>query len=318
MKNQIILFMLILISFGCQAIAKAEDHSSVTPVIFGVYPMSLYDFDAKRENFKINFYAWWRTKDKDFHPEKSVEIMNAIKYKAVLSNRDKNGDEYYTTVHYYATIHQYWDPKNFPFDHQTLLISLEDQNDAKHVVFEPDYEQSGIHHEFEIPNWKILNFQLHKSVTHYNSNFGDISTPKGIYSRLTMQIDLKHEGWVSYFNYFIAFFVTSFLSLLVFFMEKESVEVKMLILVSAIFAFIGNKYVLDTVISDVAGYSLTNLIQVATFVALFCGIVFLLLDKNMAEKHYKKRVFMIHLIGYILACSYVVAVSVATYFAVIS
>ncbi len=299
-------------------ILSSESRAAPNVVIFGLYPTALYDFDAKHNSFKIDFYAWWRTKDKNYQPEKSIEIVNAEKYSSKFGIRAKNGFEYFTNVHYYAKIRHDWDPRNFPFDHQTLTVSLEDFDDLQHVVFEPDYEQSAIHPEFTIPNWKILNFELHKTVTHYNTNFGDTATPKGQYSRLTMQIDIKHDGWVSFFNYFIAFFVTAFLSSLVFFLEKESLEVRMLIILSAVFAFIGNKYVLDTIIADAGSYSLANVIQIATFILMFISILFLISEKNMSKRYERQRILINHIVGYVATVLYVICVSMATYFAVIS
>lgn len=287
-------------------------------VIFGVYPVALYEFDTKQNTFKIEFYAWWRTKDKNYEPEKSVEIINAEKYSSKFGKRAQNGDEYFTFVHYYATIRQYWNPRNFPFDHEALQVGLEDFSDMHYVVFEPDYEQSAIHSELSIPNWKILNFELSKSISLYNTNFGDISAPKGLHSRLTFQIDIKHDGWEAYFNYFIAFFVTAFLSALVIFLEKERLEVKLLVILSAVFAFIGNKYVLDSILTDVAAYSLANLIQLATFFILFFSIIFMFCLEKVPKDLVKRRQRIARLVGYLVSLIYIICVGIATYCAVIS
>ena len=67
--------------------ASASEPEIVT---FGVYPVSIYDLDPANSSFTINFYAWWRTKDKAYNPAKSVEIVNSRDYSIKFAETDKS------------------------------------------------------------------------------------------------------------------------------------------------------------------------------------------------------------------------------------
>ena len=181
-------------------------------VTFGVYPVALYDMDPVNSSFNISFYAWWRTKDKNYKPETSIEIVNSRDYTSKLGEKGKNGNEYYTYVHYYAKIHHVWDSKNFPFGHQYLDVKFEDFSDASLILFDPDYEKSSLHSELVLPGWKIVGFNLQKSITEYTTNFGDTNSPNSKYSRITFSIEIKRNGWRLYMSYFIGFFMAGVLA----------------------------------------------------------------------------------------------------------
>jgi hypothetical protein len=240
--------------------------------IFGVYPVGLWDFDFARKTFKISFYAWWRTKDPDYHPEKSVEITNATEYYSKFGQSGKNDDEYYTYLHYYATIQKNWNFKFFPFDRQFLEVRLEDFADINHVEFEPDYKQSHLHNELFLPGWELNDIKLKKSVTRYATNFGDISTEDGYFSRLTFLIDIKRHGWQPLFNYFIGFFISFCLCAMIFFVEITNLNARASLSLGGIFTAVGNKYILDQVIPLTGEFSLADAVQTATFSVILLSV----------------------------------------------
>jgi hypothetical protein len=240
--------------------------------IFGVYPVGLWDFDFAKKTFKISFYAWWRTQDPAYHPEKSVEITNATEYSSKFGKSGKNKDEYFTYIHYYATIQKSWDFKFFPFDHQFLEVRLEDFADINSVEFEPDYDKSHLHNELILPGWEVRDLILKKSVTHYATNFGDISTKDGYYSRLSFLIEIKRQGWQPLFNYFIGFFIAFCLCAMIFFVEITNLNARASLSLGGIFTAVGNKYILDQVIPLTNSFSLADAFQIATFSIILLSV----------------------------------------------
>ena len=143
MKALLIRVIILFLPLFCYAANQKADI-----VTFGVYPVSIYDLDPANSSFNISFYAWWRTKDKNYKPESEIEIVNAQDYTYKFGSTGKVGDEYYTYVHYYAKIYHPWISKNFPFGRQFLTVKLEDFKDIKLVEFEPDRDHRyllGIH-----------------------------------------------------------------------------------------------------------------------------------------------------------------------------
>jgi hypothetical protein len=286
---------------------------------FGVYPALLWDFDLSKNTFKISFYAWWRTHDPNYQPEKSIEIINATDYYSKFGRKGKNDNEYFTYAHYYATVQKNWDTRFFPFDRQILEVKLEDFQDAHYVIFEPDILQSHLHKELVLPGWQVEGLKLEKSMTSYATNFGDTSVKNGKYARLTFHIDIKREGWRSYFNYFIGFFVAFFLCAMIFFVDPGNINARANLSLGSIFTAVGNKYVLDQKLPFTSLFTLYDAIQAATFCVIVLSILsFILIHDLLKDMGLKKARTINGLLAVIIVTLYLVYVGVWTFAAVVS
>lgn len=285
--------------------------------LMGVYPVHLYDFDLAKNTFKVSFYAWWRTSNKSYAPEKSVEIVNATEYYSKFGTRGQNGDEFFTYVHYYATILHPWNMRYFPFDRQFLEVRLEDFADINAVVLTPDRDQSFIHPELRLDGWDVIGMQLKDSVTRYLTNFGDKSTEKGLYSRITFQIEIKRQGWRTYFNNFIGFFVAMFLSLMIYFVHPNDLSSRANLSLGGIVTSVGNKYVIDQRLPITAEFTLADTIQIATFLMISVTILNFIVLKRFEERLTIQQISKLnYAIGILAALIYVVWVGAHTYIAV--
>lgn len=288
---------------------------------FGVYPVSFFDFDLSRRSFKTSFYAWWRTANKDYKPDKSVEITNATDYYSKFGAIGKNGDEYFTYVHYYATIRQNWNIKHFPFDRQFLEVRMEDFADINYVAFEPDLEYSHLHSELWQEGWDIIGLNLKKSTTEYQTNFGDISTPRGEYSRLTFVYEIKRQGWRPFFNYFIGFFIAFFLCNMIYLVNPRDLTARANLSLGAIVTSVGNKYILDQVLPITSQVTLADAIQITTFIMISTAILsFILMDRFARDRGWtvERLKYINRIIGVVSLFVYISVVGVNTYQAIIS
>ncbi len=303
------------------SIITKEKPKNAYKTYFGVYPVGLYDFDLSHRNFKISFYAWWRTENKNYRPEKSVEITNASDYHSKFGTFGKNGNEYFTYIRYYATILHDWDIKHFPFDRQFLDVRMEDFADIDYVVFEPDEKESHIHKELTLQGWDIIGLRLKKSTTQYETNFGDSSTPHGEFSRLTFVIEIKRQGWRPFFNYFIGFFIAFFLCNMIYLVHPKDLSARASLSLGAIVTSVGNKYVLDQILPNTSQFTLADAIQITTFVMITIAILsFILMDILAREKGWDmdrlKRINRV--VGAVSMIVYVSMVGYNTYQAIIS
>jgi len=307
------LIILLFLSYSVSA-------KTTTPneVIFGVYPMNIYELDQSNNSFGISFYAWWRTKDKNYRPDNSIEIVNARTYTSKFGGHDLTANgEYYTFVHYYAKIHHDWNLKYFPFGHQYLQVKLEDFEDTKHIVFSPDLEDSRFHSEFQLPGWKILGMSIKKTTTTYDTNFGNINAPKGLFDRITLIIEVKREGMRVFISYFIGFFMAGLLAHILYLMNTFPYPARATIFAGGIFSFIGNKYTIDQKLPLTSDFTLADSIQAATFVVLFAAIIVSIIIEllNKTPQQKQKLSWIAGLISLIV---YITYITVNTYIAVIS
>lgn len=301
-----------------QIVVKPKPSKPFSTLI-GVYPVSIYDLNLAQKSFGISFYAWWRSTDPTYHPDTSVEITNAIDYHSKFGTYGKNGDEYFTYVHYYATIQKDWDVRYFPFDHQKLEVRLEDFYDENYVIFEPDLQKSHIHEELTLPGWHIKGLELKKSTTLYNTNFGDASVENGNYSRLTFFIDIKRDGWRSYFNYYVGFFVAFFLCCMIFFVDSENINARASLSLGSIFTAVGNKYVIDQLLPFTSEFTLSDAIQAATFCVITLSILsYILLHELVIEFGRKKIIWINRTLSMICILGYIVYIGLWTFLAYLS
>lgn len=294
--------------------AWAENPDVVT---FGVYPLSIYDVDPANGTFSISYYAWWRTTDKNYDPENSIEIVNARDYTFKFGSKGKVGNEYYTYVHCYAKIHQPWDSKNFPFGRQFLTVKMEDFSDINKIVFKPDYKKSKLHSEFTMPGWNIIGMRLVESVTHYATDFGTANIDGSSYSRLSFIIEVKRNGWKLYASYFIGFFMAGILVHILYTMSSLPFAARATVFVGGVIAFIGNKYIIDPRLPPTSSYGLADAVQMITFLTIVISIITSIsLELKYADE--RKRATASLIIGAISLICYVLYVIIYTWRAVVS
>ena len=303
-------------------VLESIQNNKTSHVLFGIYPVYLYDFNMLQGKYSISFYAWWRTTKKDYDPSKSVEITNAANYHSKIGMLNKKiGDQYVTYVHYYADMYKNWDIKKFPFDHQYLDVRLEDFADINNVVFLPDLKQSNLHSELILRGWSIVNFYLKDSITRYNTNFGDISTKEGLYSRLTFVIEIKRQGWRLFFNYFAGFFIAAFLCFMVYLVQPggSGMSIRSSLALGAVFSFVGNKYILNQVLPFTTDFTLNDAIQLATFILIFITVLYyVLIDAYMHDKNIVSYRIINYILGTLFILIYMGYIATNTYFAIIS
>lgn len=312
-----LLFLIFILYYSLAAYA-ANAINKPDQVDFGVYPVAIYNLDPLDNSYSISFYAWWRTTDGNYHPESGIEIVNAREYSYKFGGHGLNKDgKYYTFVHYYAKINHPWDIKYFPFGRHHLQVRMEGFNDIYSVRFTPDLADSRIHSEIKIPGWDIIGMTLKKSVITYDTNFGDADAPKGLYDRLTMDIELKRQGFRVYISYFVGFFMAGVLAHILYLMTSIPYPARATIFVGGIFSFVGNKYVIDQRLPLTSDFTLADGIQAATFMVLFVAIlvsILLELLKFPEQKHRKVSI----IIGSISGVCYISYIAEFTIRAILS
>ncbi len=288
-------------------------------VLMGIYPVMLNDFDLSHNSFKVSFYAWWRSQNKEYAPHKTVEITNALDFQSKFGASGQYKDKYFTYIRYYATILHNWDMRYFPFDHQRLVVALEDYADIQKIMFAPDHQQSALHSELNLKGWRVLGFHLEDSITTYTTNFGDPSTKKGQYSRLSFVIDIKREGVRLFFNYFIGFLVAFFLCTVIFIVDPREIGARTSLSLGATFTAIGNKYILDQILPFTTSFTLADAIQSATFLMIIAAVTMIVYTNQFIQKRrYEGAINASHRMGISAVTAYVVFVGYYVYIAAAS
>lgn len=262
----------------------------------GLFLTQLYDLDMPRRSFNATFWAWFLHTNENYKPIDTVEIVNAknstIRFPSVTPENDvlwegEKSKLFWTQGKYAATLSQDWDITKFPFDQQTLKIMFEDaQNDATQTVFVADSDNSKIDDAVKVPGWQIVSFDVKSGDAVYNTTYGDPTLQgNSTYSRITASILVKRDGIRLLGSMFIGFFVAFCLTFLTYFLDTEFMAGSRIGLCGgAIFASVGNKFVVDTSLPPASTFTLADAIEASTFCAIVFAILIVVLVRATQDR----------------------------------
>ena len=312
MKTCYFVFFAILIHVSMFARAEPAPLNASGPEVIkcGVLPTALYDFDNVNNEFSSSFYLWCNSKNPDFKINKTLEITNALKFKAKFADLSKRGETYLTTMRFFAKVYHEWDMTNFPFDRQTLKIHLEDglhDTDSLSFVADPS---SHVSRDVILDDWELENFKLTSEPHVYHTSFG-LQKEQSAFSRMTLTFEIKRKGWRNFVNYFLGFFVAILLSLLACFVKSERFS----IILGAVFSLIGTKFVLDQTLPAAGGLALSDHLELASFTFVLATALLVAIESRQ-EDNAGKRLSAVNL-GLVAAlfCAYLAYVGVHVFVA---
>ncbi|MEL5280749.1 hypothetical protein PTR01_20865 [Serratia bockelmannii] len=301
----------LLIALGLAGHVRAAENIPPTPrtperIVVGMYPMVINGFDTRADSVKMNFYAWFKKKG---NPYKSgeIEIINSPDAMVIGSVDGENAKEgeHFSTLHYQATLDHHWDFKNYPFDHQVFDVIFEASDPIDSTVLLPDTEQSVANANIKLQNWTFLKHDVVSSFVRYNTNFGDTSSFANSYSRVKFSYEYQHDGWRLFFNLFSAFFVCAIFCVLTNLFNDTEIQLQLIL--TAVIGFIGNKYIVDSIVPEVSYFTLSDAIQVATFSTMLIaltGVVIGIYMKGPVKRVVNIGVAMFSSMGYVGYISY--------------
>lgn len=273
-------FMLFLV-LGARAevVEYANDKRIKIPV--GIYITSLYDLDIPAKKFTVS--AWiWSTYDPALLPEdykfyNKIEITNARTW-SIIENENFSINNSDGTVHtmtkFTAEINQDWDVKYFPFDKQDMTIHIESiELDSKQIEFVPDTVNSMVGDELTLSGWNILPIEIRAFDYKYPTTFGIQSGAQGIYPRMSFVVPVERNGTRIFWTYFLGFFVSYIIICILYFFTGELIESRVGLIMTALFACVGNKYTVDLLLPSNDVFTLSDLIQVASFIIVGIGLL---------------------------------------------
>ena len=288
--------------------AAAEPAAPAEPVKVkvGIFLTQLFDLDMAKRSFSANFWVWYLHPDKVYKPLDTVEVVNAksssIRFPSTTTKEEVmwEGEKkpiYWDQGKYSVTAFQDWDITNFPFDRQILHIQMEDgQNDTSQTIFVADAENSKIDDTVSVPGWTIESFKIKSRDSVYKTTYGDPTLQgNSTYSRVTAAITVKREGLRLLLSMFIGFFVAFLLTCLTYFLDTDFMAgARVGMCGGAIFASVGNKYVVDNMLPPVSTFTLADAIEASSFMVIILAILTVVVVRPIRESHPKTAWWINH------------------------
>ena len=285
----------------------------------GLYLNSVYDFNLEDKSFMADFWLWMNYKNDSLNFSDAIEMPNSKSADFSHYSIEKKGDINWATQKCKAQIMHQWDVAKFPFDEQRLLIQLEDAKyDGSQVVYIADTANSKVDCSFNTKEWSIKSFKVVAKEREYKTTYGNPElSGNSSYPQVTAELVIqRNNSWMMLGKMLTGAYVAFLISCLVFFVSSENQDSRFGLCVGGLFAAIGNKYIVESVIPGSTTNTLMDNVHnlTFTFILLIVGIIIYSLnlfesgdeEKKKRSLRIDKRAFFSVISIYILINAYLI------------
>jgi hypothetical protein len=283
MKKVLFLFaVVIFISpfFGIKSFAQKAHPDTVRT---GIYITSIHNIDYKQKEYAISFWLWFNYKNRDFDFQKYLELPQAKSIAITYSDLDTSDEKNINVLlKLNCVMKDSWKIDNFPFNHQTLRLSIENaQYDINDLVFAKDtrgenYDRhalSGFGND-SLKGWNIDpdSFKISIGKKAYETAFGDSSEAHTVYSNYKVKIGITRNAWGLFWKIFLGMYISFLIGYVSFYIHADSVDSRFGLSVGALFAVIGNKYIIESYLPESSSFTLVDILHGLTLLFIIAVI----------------------------------------------
>ncbi len=293
-KNTLLTFRFFLLFFTLHSFCfKLTAFAAEPPdtVFTGIYITSIHDIDFKQKEYTVNLWLWLKYKNKDFDFLQNLEVPQAKTVTKSYSTLDTTGERIYILMKLQCVMKDSWKIDNFPFDSQKLRFAIENsQFDSKTLVFIADTMGKHYDPKFTLNGWDISGFTIKTGNKAYETAFGDpeLSKPHSEYSSFKITMELSRKAMGLFWKMFIGMYIAFLIAFVCFFIHAESVEARFGLGVGALFAAVGNKYVIDSSLPESKTFTLVDSLHGITLLFIFGIIVSNIYTLHLVKKDIPK------------------------------
>jgi len=222
-----------------------------------------------------------------------LEIPQAKSVTKSFSTIDSSGGRIYLLLKVQCVMQDSWKINNFPFDKQQLRISFENsQYDSKALVFMPDTLGQHFDPRFTLKGWNIDSFLVATPIKKYETAFGDDSQPKphSEYSSYRVRIALGRDAAGLFWKMFLGMYVSFLIAYICFYIDADNIGSRFSLSVGALFAAVGNKYIIDASLPETTSFTLVDMLHCFTLFFIFLIILSSVYSLNLVKQNKMKAV----------------------------
>lgn len=290
MKRFQLLFLLILVPTVFLCAQDSEEEQVPDTVRAGAYIINIHDINFRDKEYTIRFWLWMLYDNPSFDFAEQIDIPNAKEIEKPAPLMDLVDGKTWQLMKMKCTMKQNWKVGDFPFDKQHLTVRVENSvYDSKNLVYELDHEGSTYDRELTIDGWRISNFNVSTSANEYTTVFGDPSSDMlhSEYASFNINLDIERDAWGLFAKIFIGMYIAFLISIISFTMKPSELEPRFGLPVGGLFAAVGNKYIIDSLLPETTSFTLVDTLHTVTFL----GILATLLVSAISLKYFDNGKF---------------------------
>jgi hypothetical protein len=302
---------LLIVFCPCLAFAQAEAEDTPDTVRVGAYVISVHDINFHDKEYTIRFWLWFVHDNADFDFARQLDIPNAKTIEPPEIIYDSLDNQAWVIMKMKCTMKENWNVEDFPFDQQHLKVQIENTLfDNTSLIFMPDTIGSRFDDEEAIDGWTIRNFHVKASDNFYATGFGDIDPENhgSTFSQFVIEMDIERNAWGLYLKIFIGMYIAFLISMISFTPHPAELEPRFGLPVGGLFAAVGNKYIIDSLLPESSSFTLVDTLHTLTFLSIFATLLISAFALNLHDNgkseqalRLNKTLSRIVVFGYILA-----------------
>lgn len=288
MSRFLIALLILFASLPLLAQEETEEEPKPDTVSIGAYIISIHDIDFHNKEYTTRFWLWVLYNDNQkFNFPIQTDIPNAkdIEKPEVISDTVNN--RIWQLMKMKCVMKENWKVTDFPFDKQKLVVHVENSiYDRNSLVFVPDDLGSTYDRELTLDGWHITDFRVTTDLNEYTTVFGDPNTDMlhSEYASFNVEIDIERNAWGLFMKIFIGMYIAFMISVLSFTTQPAELEPRFGLPVGGLFAAVGNKYIIDSLLPESSTFTLVDSLHATTFLAIFAT-----LSVSAISLHYHDR-----------------------------
>lgn len=241
-----------------------------------------------------DFWVWMNYKNDSLKFDDALELPNSKTSEFSHYSYEKKGEINWATEKCKAQIMYQWDVSKFPFDKQRLRIELEDAKyDTSQLIYIADIDNSKVDCSFNSKEWQLEAFTVKADQRTYGTTYGNPElNGSSSYPRVVAELVIqRNNSWLMLTKMLTGAYVAFLISCLVFFVSSENQDSRFGLCVGGLFAAIGNKYIVESIIPASTTNTLMDSVHNLTFmfILLIVGIIIISLYLYESGDEKKKR-----------------------------
>jgi hypothetical protein len=311
----LLIFLLIVISVPSVISQDPEAESEPDTVDVGAYVVSVHDINFHDKQYTIRFWLWFLYSNPDFDFSTQLDIPNAKNIDKPEIIVDSLEEKAWIIMKMKGVMKENWNVRDFPFDQQHLNVEIENTLfDNSNLIFRPDTKGSLFDKKEAIDGWTITRFSVSARENDYETGFGD-SRPgheSSNFSQFLIQMDIERDAWGLFLKIFSGMYIAFLISMISFTPHPSELEPRFGLPVGGLFAAVGNKYIIDSLLPESSSFTLVDTLHTLTFLSIFATLlvsayVLHLHDNGKTEKaqsinkHWAKLVIGGYIVANIIA-----------------
>jgi hypothetical protein len=266
----------------------------------GAYIISIHDINFHDKEYTARFWLWFVYKNPRLNFSQQIDIPNAKEVEITSESVDTVRGQYWAQMRVKCTMKENWRVHDFPFDTQHLKIILEDEAlDIENLVFVADTASSRFDNKEALNDWRVDSFSVNTSIASYNTSFGNPEPgfDKQKFSTFTIQMDIDRKAIGLFLKIFLGMYFAFMIALVSFLSDTNELEPRFGLPVGGLFAAVGNKYIIDSLLPESSQFSLVDILHSLTFLGIFGILTVSAIALRLHNNDQVKRAHQINRIG---------------------